>query len=79
MTCDGLDVIAKNVSVPQEMRVGDWLCFSGFGAYTYGSRSNFNGMKSVENVYRISSSKNELGSVGDAGEMKEFAEQHSGD
>lgn len=47
MTCDGLDVIAKNVGVPSELKVGDWLCFSGMGAYTYGSRSNFNGMKSI--------------------------------
>ena len=47
MTCDGIDVIAKNAFVPVEMNVGDWLCVSGMGAYTYGSRTEFNGMKSL--------------------------------
>lgn len=48
MTCDGLDVIAKSLNVPKDMKVSDWLCFSGMGAYTYGPRSTFNGMKSTE-------------------------------
>jgi len=48
MTCDGLDIIAKAMDVPQEMKVGDWLCFSGMGSYTYGPRSTFNGMNSTE-------------------------------
>jgi len=48
MTCDGLDVIAKSLPVPRDMKVADWLCFSGMGAYTYGPRSTFNGMKSTE-------------------------------
>ncbi len=52
MTCDGMDIIAKNIGVPSSLKVGDWLCISGMGAYTYGCRSNFNGMKSTERVIR---------------------------
>jgi diaminopimelate decarboxylase len=47
MTCDGMDVITKSIAVPTGLRVGDWLCVSGMGAYSYGCRSNFNGMKST--------------------------------
>jgi diaminopimelate decarboxylase len=50
MTCDGLDIITKNLNVPKEMKVTDWLCFSGMGAYTYGPRSTFNGMNSTETI-----------------------------
>jgi len=51
MTCDGMDIIANNISVPTDMQVGDWLCISGMGAYTYGCRTNFNGMKSTERIF----------------------------
>lgn len=47
MTCDGLDIITKNLDVPRDVKVGDWLCIAGMGAYTYGCRSNFNGMKTT--------------------------------
>jgi len=56
MTCDGMDVITKNIQVPKALSVSDWLCVSGMGAYTYGCRSNFNGMKSTERVIRWSTS-----------------------
>jgi diaminopimelate decarboxylase len=52
MTCDGMDIIANSIGVPSALKVGDWLCLSGMGAYTYGCRSNFNGMKSTERVIR---------------------------
>lgn len=52
MTCDGADIIAKNISVPKELKVGDYMCLSGMGAYTYGVKSNFNGMKSTDRVIR---------------------------
>jgi len=52
MTCDGMDIIAKSMAVPSGLKVSDWLCISGMGAYTYGCRSNFNGMKSTERVIR---------------------------
>jgi diaminopimelate decarboxylase len=54
MTCDGMDIIAKNINVPAKLNVSDWLCVAGMGAYTYGCRSNFNGMKSTERVIRWS-------------------------
>lgn len=54
MTCDGMDIIASSLAVPSELKVGDWLCFSGMGAYTYGCRSQFNGMKSTERIVRWS-------------------------
>ena len=52
MPCDGLDVIASSIGVPSALKVSDWLCISGMGAYTYGCRSNFNGMKSTERIIR---------------------------
>lgn len=48
MTCCGLDVIARNPSVPEALATNDWLCFSGLGAYTHSLRTNFNGMRSTE-------------------------------
>ena len=50
MTCDGLDVITKNIEVPSDLKVSDWICLSGMGAYTYGPRSTFNGMSSTEKI-----------------------------
>ena len=44
MTCDGSDVVANNLSVP-EMEVGDWIIIGGMGktfnlgAYTVGPAS----------------------------------------
>lgn len=32
------------------MKVSDWICLSGMGAYTYGPRSTFNGMNSTEKI-----------------------------
>lgn len=59
MTCDGMDIITKNISTPVEMKVSDWLCISGMGAYTYGCRSNFNGMKSTEKIIKWNAKLNE--------------------
>ncbi len=53
MTCDGLDIITKNIGVPSDVKVGDWLCIGGMGAYTYGCRSNFNGMKTTEKIINL--------------------------
>lgn len=50
MTCDGMDVITKNISVPLDVQVSDWLCLSGMGAYTYGCKSTFNGMRATDKV-----------------------------
>jgi len=53
MTCDGLDVISKNLAIPVEAKVGDWFVFGGMGAYTHGSKSNFNGMTTTDMTYRL--------------------------
>lgn len=52
MTCDGMDIITKNLGVPIDVKVGDWFCFSGMGAYTHGCKSNFNGMYTTETIYK---------------------------
>lgn len=48
MTCDGIDVVASNIEVPEELKVGDWICVGGMGAYTYSLSTCFNGMLSGE-------------------------------
>lgn len=50
MTCDGMDVLAKNINLPVDLSVGDWLVLGGMGAYTVGPRSEFNGMKSLSRI-----------------------------
>lgn len=45
MTCDGIDIICKDVSIPKTLKIGDWFCIGGMGAYSYGIATNFNGMK----------------------------------
>lgn len=52
MTCDGMDVITKSINVPKNLKVTDWLCFSGMGAYTFGSKSTFNGMRATDKVLK---------------------------
>ena len=47
MTCDGMDIIAKNIKLPR-MEVGDAIVINGMGAYTSGAVSKFNGMKVTE-------------------------------
>lgn len=47
MTCDGMDIITKNINIPIDAEVGDWLCFGAMGAYTHGCKSNFNGMSTT--------------------------------
>ncbi len=51
MTCDGMDVIAKNMHIPSDIQVHDWLCFGGFGSYTIGPKSSFNGMDSTTRIF----------------------------
>jgi diaminopimelate decarboxylase len=50
MTCDGIDVIARNIAIPI-LKIGDWICVSGMGAYTVGSKSTFNGMRCTETIF----------------------------
>lgn len=51
MTCDGYDIIARNIPLPQGLAVGDWLVMAAMGSYTYGPKSTFNGMHSLDTVY----------------------------
>merc|ERR1711957_300456 len=41
-TCDSLDCLTKNSPMP-ELRIGDWIIFEDFGAYTISSGCEFNG------------------------------------
>jgi diaminopimelate decarboxylase len=50
MTCDGRDVIANHLMIPDNMEVGDWMSMGGMGSYTFGPRSKFNGMKSTTKI-----------------------------
>ena len=54
MTCSGNDVISPELLIPTDLKVGDWLCIGGMGAYGYGSGGSFNGMKSTEHIIRWS-------------------------
>jgi len=56
MTCCGHDVIATNLSVPSDLQLQDWICFSGMGAYTYAMVSHFNSMESTVAIHSFSSS-----------------------
>lgn len=57
MTCDGMDIISNNLGVPVDAKVGDWFCFGGMGAYTHGSKSNFNGMTTTEETFKLVASE----------------------
>lgn len=50
MTCDGYDIIANSLKMP-DMEIGDWLLMGGMGAYTFGPKSNFNGMDSLQKIF----------------------------
>ncbi|KAJ1452429.1 pyridoxal-dependent decarboxylase [Pelagophyceae sp. CCMP2097] len=45
-TCDSMDCVFKDVMLPQ-LRVGDWLLFPHFGAYTLAGATNFNGIQAA--------------------------------
>lgn len=49
-TCDGLDCILKDTSLPQ-LDVGQWLYFNNMGAYTSAASSHFNGFAPPEKLY----------------------------
>ncbi|KAK9458621.1 pyridoxal-dependent decarboxylase [Lipomyces oligophaga] len=42
-TCDGIDCISKECSLPFALNVGDWVYFEEFGAYTNAAATGFNG------------------------------------
>jgi len=42
-TCDSLDVVRRDVILPQPLQIGDWLWWTGMGAYTLSLAGGFNG------------------------------------
>ncbi|XP_065123488.1 ornithine decarboxylase 1-like isoform X2 [Paramisgurnus dabryanus] len=52
-TCDGLDRIVEQCSLP-DMQVGDWLLFENMGAYTMATSTNFNGFQKPDIDYIMS-------------------------
>eukprot|EP00959_Pyramimonas_sp_CCMP1952_P386964 8109691-Pyramimonas_sp.AAC.1 len=46
-TCDGLDTIARGVTLP-ELALGEWLVFDNMGAYTRAAGSSFNGYDAAD-------------------------------
>jgi len=42
--------VARKVTIPKKIIVGDWLVFGGMGAYTYSLISNFNNMVSCSSI-----------------------------
>lgn len=51
-TCDNIDVLPGAVDLPADIRAGDYIEFSGIGAYSLSGRTDFNGHYS-ENVVTI--------------------------
>jgi len=47
------DVIASDIVIPENIEIGDWICWQGMGAYTYCASSNFYSMKSCEQTARL--------------------------
>jgi diaminopimelate decarboxylase len=45
-TCDGADVICRDVSLP-DLDVGDFVAFPLMGAYSWAGACNFNGIEAV--------------------------------
>jgi ornithine decarboxylase len=58
-TCDSIDVIYDNISLPH-LEIGDLLIFRSMGAYTSASSSNFNGFPLPKIVLVNSQSENKL-------------------
>jgi len=50
---DGADIIADNILVPSELRVGDWVAFGGMGSYTYAAKTTFNGMRVSNRIFNF--------------------------
>lgn len=58
-TCDSADKLVpyeKNdelADLPEDLEVGDWICFGGMGAYTFSAKTRFNSMRCLSKVYQI--------------------------
>lgn len=52
-TCDSMDIICPDVELP-DLEEGDWLYFTGMGAYTSAAATSFNGFHPPKSTYIIS-------------------------
>jgi ornithine decarboxylase len=43
-TCDGADIISKNIQLPMSLKLGDMLKWKNMGAYTMAATTHFNGI-----------------------------------
>ena len=43
-TCDGMDQVLKGAHLPRDVKLGDWLVWPSFGAYTLAGAKDFNGL-----------------------------------
>lgn len=57
-TCDSMDCITSSTMLP-ELSVGDWIYFSGMGAYTNAAASEFNGFAKSRIFYTQTGMENE--------------------
>jgi ornithine decarboxylase len=44
-TCDGGDCLTKNIQLPENLVVDDWIVWPRMGAYTFAATTTFNGFK----------------------------------
>ncbi|KAK7057321.1 ornithine decarboxylase [Favolaschia claudopus] len=50
-TCDSIDCVCPTTQLPSALRVGDWLGWTGMGAYTICAASQFNGFQVSQVIY----------------------------
>jgi ornithine decarboxylase len=43
-TCDGGDIISKQIQLPETLSEGDWIVWPRMGAYTSAATTRFNGI-----------------------------------
>ena len=63
-TCDGIDVITDQCTLPGLLDGGDWLYFEDMGAYTKCSATRFNGFTDKHEVIYVSSEPGALALLG---------------
>ncbi|KAK7206218.1 pyridoxal-dependent decarboxylase [Myxozyma melibiosi] len=57
-TCDGIDCITNECTLPYALEVGDWVYFDNFGAYTLSAATGFNGFNDQCDVIYVCSEEN---------------------
>jgi ornithine decarboxylase len=49
-TCDSADLVMEDAQLPKNLRIGDFLMFEDFGAYTLAGACNFNGINYTDPI-----------------------------